>query len=132
MNVLLMQKVSGNSYCGTSNWKAAKNSAHKRSKLDETGIDVARCRHAIAQGAVNMYQGELFGYTHYLQVNRLVPRGVQFLWQDVICKYWPWFTSLPKGLSPPSALSMKPALSIMHGKARVWSCQVKCDKVEII
>jgi hypothetical protein len=69
MNVLLMQKVSGNSYCGTSNWKAAKNSAHKRSKLDETGIDVAGCRHAIAQGAVNMYQGELFGYTHYLQVN---------------------------------------------------------------
>jgi hypothetical protein len=58
--------------CGTSNWKAAKNSAHKRTKLDETGIDVAGCRHALAVGAVNMSQGELFGYTHYLQVNRLV------------------------------------------------------------
>ena len=102
----------------------AKNTARKRTNLDETGLAVAGCRHALALGAVNMFQGELFGYTHFLQVNRLVPQKVKFLWQDVVCKYWPWFTSLPKELSPPDAFSMKPALSIMHGKAHIWSCQV--------
>jgi hypothetical protein len=37
-------------------------------------------------------------------------------WQDVVCKYWPWFSTIPKELSPPAAFDMKPALSIMHGK----------------
>ena len=120
----LFQKNTSNSYCGTSNWKAARNTANVRSKLDETGLEVAGCRHALAQSALNMYQGELFGYTHYLQINRLVPQGVMFLWQDVVCKYWPWFMSLPKELSPQETFLMKPALSIMHGKAHIWSCQV--------
>ncbi|XP_028417750.1 uncharacterized protein LOC114542274 [Dendronephthya gigantea] len=118
------KKNTSNSYCGTSNWKAARNTANVRSKLDETGLVVAGCRHALAQSALNMYRGELFGYTHYLQINRLVPQGVMFLWQDVVCKYWPWFMSLPKELSPQDTFLMKPALSIMHGKAHIWSCQV--------
>ncbi len=88
------------------------------------GLRLLVADNALAQGAVNMYQGELFGYTHYLQVNRLVPQGVMFLWQDVVCKYWPWLTSLPEELSPQEAFLMKPALSIMHGKAHIWSCQV--------
>ena len=111
-----MYKNSCNSYCGTSNWKAARNNANSRAKLDETGLEVAGCRHAFALAAVNMYQRELFGCAHYLQIHRLLPQGVKFMWQDVICKYWPWFTSLPKELSPPEAFLMKPALSIMHGK----------------
>ena len=111
--------------CGSSNWKAARNTVNRQSKLDETGLIVAGCRHSLAQAAVNMHQGKLYGYTHYLQVNRLVLHNVKFLWQDVICKYWPWFTSLPKDLSPAEAFSMAPALSIMHGKAHVWSCQVE-------
>ena len=97
--------------------------------MDETGLEVAGCRHSLALAAVNMYQGELFGYAHYLQINRLVAQGVKFLWQDVVCKYWPWFTSLPKELSPAGAFLMKPALSIMHGKAHIWSCQVQSDRM---
>ena len=96
--------------------------------MDETGLELAGCRHAFGLAAVNMYQGELLGYAHCLQVNRLAPQHVKFLWQDVVChgglKYWPWFSSIPKELSPSVAFDMKPALSIMHGKAHVWSCQV--------
>ena len=79
-----------------------------------------------------MYQRELSGCAHYLQIHRLLPQGVKFMWQDVICKYWPWFTSLPKELSPPEAFLMKPALSIMHGKAHIWNCQVIYTKISCI
>lgn len=37
--------------CGTTHWKA---------HLDETGIEVAGCRHGIAQKAVNMFRGEMY------------------------------------------------------------------------
>ena len=123
-SIQYFQGHSNNSYCGSSHWKAARNTANRQTKLDETGLVVAGCRHSLAQSAVNMHQGELYGYTHYLQINRLIHHIVKFLWQDVICKYWPWFASLPKDLSPDRAFSMAPALSIMHGKAHVWSCQV--------
>ncbi|XP_028403461.1 uncharacterized protein LOC114526140 [Dendronephthya gigantea] len=56
---------SSNSYCGSSHWKAARNTVNRQSKLDETGLVVAGCRHSLAQSAVNMHQGELYGYTHY-------------------------------------------------------------------
>lgn len=36
------------------------------------------CRHAIAQHAVNMYYGEMYGYAHYLQTISLLPKNVQF------------------------------------------------------
>ena len=126
---LCMQGHSNNSYCGSSHWKAARNTIIRQSNLDETGLVVAGCRHSLAESAVNMHQGELYGYTHYLQINRLIRHNVKFLWQDVICKYWPWFTSLPKDLSPDEAFSMTPALSIMHGKAHVWSCQVFSQQI---
>ena len=119
-----MQGNSSSSYCGTSNWMAYRNTAHLRSKLDETGLELAECRHALGLAAVNMYQDELFGYAHCLQVNILAPQHVKFLWQDVVCKYWAWFCCIPKELSPSAAFDMKPALSIMHGKAHIWSCQV--------
>jgi hypothetical protein len=101
-----MQGHSNNSYCGSSHWKAARNTIIRQSNLDETGLVVAGCRHSLAESAVNMHQGELYGYTHYLQINRLIRHNVKFLWQDVICKYWPWFTSLPKDFSPDEAFSM--------------------------
>lgn len=124
VRIQYFQGHANNSYCGSSHWKAARNTANRQTKLDETGLVVADCRHSLAQSAVNMHQGELYGYTHYLQINRLIHHNVKFLWQDVICKYWPWFASLRKDLSPDRAFSMAPALSIMHGKAHVWSCQV--------
>lgn len=75
----------------------------------------------IAQRAVNMFYGEVYGYAHYIQITDMVPRKVSFFWEDVACKYWPWLTKKDQK----TASSMKPALSVMHGKAHSWSCQVK-------
>jgi hypothetical protein len=60
-----MQGHSNNSYCGSSHWKAARNTINRQSKLDETGLVVAGCRHSLAESAVNMHQGELMA-THII------------------------------------------------------------------
>lgn len=92
----------------------------KKRNLDETGLEILGCRHTIAQAAVNMFYGEVYGYAHYLQKMFLIPKKVQFLWYDVICKYWPWL----RKTDPTCVQSMKPALSVMHAKAHAWTCQV--------
>lgn len=51
--------------CGESRWKAAQNTARKKKNLDETGLEIAGCRHGLAQWAVNMFQGEIYGYANY-------------------------------------------------------------------
>ena len=111
--------------------------------LDETGLVVGGCRHTIAQAAVNMFRGEMYvimyaciytcfiwlclyiryGYTHYLHMNDFVNKRVRFLWQDVICQYWPWAERT--ALSSDNALQMKPCLPAMHAKAHTWHCQVR-------
>ncbi|XP_028415543.1 uncharacterized protein LOC114538615 [Dendronephthya gigantea] len=69
-----------------------------------------------------MFRGEIYGYAHYLHTQYLLPRHVKFLWQDVICLYWPWAVSnTPRRLL--KALDMAPALSVMHGKSHSWNCQ---------
>lgn len=87
---------------------------------------MAGCRHAIAQQAVNMKQGELYAYSHYLHVFFMLQNGVKFLWQDVVCKYWPWAkkvaTSNPVWQN--AVVAMKPALSVMHATGHSWHCQV--------
>jgi len=105
--------------CGETHWKAAANKMKKKRNLDETGLEIAGCRHGIAQWAVNMYRGEIFGYPHFLQEKRMQPANVQYFWEDVVCKYWKWAErgGILVG-------NMKPALSVMHGKAHSWSCQV--------
>ena len=45
--------------CGTTRWKAAKAFSKTMANLDETGLEVAGCRHGIAQKAVNMFCGEM-------------------------------------------------------------------------
>ncbi|KAJ7337885.1 hypothetical protein OS493_008043 [Desmophyllum pertusum] len=107
------------SMCGESHWKAAQNTARRRAKLDETGLEIAGCRHGLAQWAVNMYQGEIYGYAHFLQSQRMFPAGVEFFWEDIVCKYWKWAAKVGG-----SEMTMKPALSVMHAKAHKWSCQV--------
>ncbi len=42
--------------CGTTRWKAAKATM---ANLDETGLEVAGCRHALALKALNMFRGEI-------------------------------------------------------------------------
>ena len=92
----------------------------KRKNLDECGLEISGCRHGLAQHAINMMYGEIYGYAHYLQVNYYIPKNVEFFWYDVICKYWPWL----KKNDPATSKKMSLALSVMHAKAHDWSCQV--------
>ncbi|XP_030838107.1 uncharacterized protein LOC105443805 isoform X2 [Strongylocentrotus purpuratus] len=119
-------KESSGNMCGSTSWRAANSRSKGRRKLDECGLEVAGCRHAVAQKAVNMFTGEMYAYPHYIQVNFLLPLGVQYLWQDVICKYWPWAKkqACKDDRFKQAVTNMKPALSVMHAKAHQWSCQV--------
>ena len=72
------QNYKDNDQCGGSHWRAAGNKPKRKGNLDETGLEIAGCRHGLAQWAVNMFQGELYGYAHFLQVKRMIPRKVCF------------------------------------------------------
>ncbi|XP_072041208.1 uncharacterized protein [Amphiura filiformis] len=107
-------------------WKAARAQNTTKAKQDETGLAVAGCRHTLAQKAVNMFRGEMYGYPHFLHTSFMLQEGVQFMWQDVICKYWPWAKKQQqKPEYARGTTAMKPALSVMHAKAHAWDCQVK-------
>lgn len=131
--------------CGTTRWKAAKAASKSMPNLDETGIVIGGCRHVIAQKAVNMFTGEMYvcqnyflcigiisnngflnsyGYSHYLHEKVFAPQGVQWLWQDVVCQYWPWAERKSPLFPQSRAMDMQPALSVMHAKAHSWHCQV--------
>ena len=88
-NVIMLQKDNHQKLCGDSTWHAAGNSIQRKRNLSETGLEIAGCRHALAQHAVNMMYGEVYGYAHYMQLNYFIPNNVKFFWYDVVCKYWP-------------------------------------------
>lgn len=113
------KKADESSRCGNSNWRAAGNVIKKKRNPSETGLEISGCRHGLAQLAINMMYGEVYGYAHYLQINYYVPRKVWFFWYDVVCKYWPWLRKNDSG----TAQKVKPALSVMHSKAHARSCQ---------
>ena len=90
----------------------------KRHRQNETGLEIAGCRHGLALWVVNMFQGELYGYAHYIQEKHMSCANVKFFWENIVCKYWKW----AQKVGIPS--DIKPALSVMHGKAHNWTCQV--------
>jgi len=111
--------------CGTSQWRAAKESAKKStSKIDEEGLEIAVCRHGGLLKALNMFRGEIFAYPLFLQ-NTLSKENVTFFCSDVACKYWPYLKKVV-GHCPElrPLLNMHPLLSVMHAKAHEWSCEV--------
>lgn len=99
--------------CGESRWKAAQNTARQKKNLDETGLEIAGCRHGLAQWAVNMFQGEIYGYANYIQAKKMLPAGVRFFWEDIVCRYWKWASKIGRE----ETKTMRPALSVMHAKA---------------
>ncbi|XP_046862765.1 uncharacterized protein LOC124456337 [Xenia sp. Carnegie-2017] len=129
----VLQNFSDDGKCGESNWRAAGNKGKRKSRLDETGLEIAGCRHAIAQWAVNMFRGEIYGYSNYIHVHKMIPNNVKYIWQDIICKYyiwqdiickyWKWAVKASKS-DESNAHEIKPALSVMHAKAHNWTCQV--------
>ena len=92
----------------------------KFKSLDETGLEVATCRHRVAQKALNMFQGELFGYPLYLMKEFMMPKSVKYCFADVMCKLWKFATQH----EPELVHNIKPALSVMHAKGHAFDCQV--------
>ena len=97
-------------------------------KLDETGLEVATCRHVLAQKALNMFRGEIFGYPLFLIKNFMVPRTVKFCFADVMCKLWPFICKNEPSLTD----KIRPALSVMHAKGHAIECQVRNNYFFII
>ncbi len=65
---------------------------------------------------------------------------VDFLWADVVCKYWPWALQKNRQVSKfDHSMQLKPCLSVMHGNAHSSHCQVSagshsqatCDHVVV-
>ncbi len=114
--------------CGNSHWQAAKTNSRSYQTQDETGAVVACCNHAIMHKAINMFQGEIYAYPLFLQYNLAKRYNISFFAQDVICRYWPWLGRLcikiPGDAHLQSLTTMSPFLSVMHGKAHDWKCQV--------
>ncbi|XP_065060557.1 uncharacterized protein LOC135687817 [Rhopilema esculentum] len=112
--------------CGSSYWQAARSKAKTGfATLDETGLVVAGCRHVIALKAVNMFAGEQYGYALYLHKELMSNFNIQFFWQDIMGKYWPWLEKVSTRTPELShLLSMSTALSVMHAKAHSLDCQI--------
>eukprot|EP00795_Rhopilema_esculentum_P017827 gene17827-9517_t len=106
--------------CGSTLWKAAQERSRKFAKLDETGIVMISCRHRIAQKALNMFRGELFGYSYYLQKNFLAERGLTMLYTDVACKYSKWVQKNDPELHRMTNF----AIGMMHVKGHPAHCEV--------
>lgn len=89
-------------------------SKHCKTKknLDETGHEIAGSRHGLAQWAVDMFQGEIYGYANYIQAKKMLPAGVRFFWEDIVCRYWKWASKI--GLE--ETKTMRRALSVMQPK----------------
>ena len=123
---IYLQSPFNDVYCGNSRWKAARETTARNKKLEETGLVVAGCRHALAQKAVNMFAGELYGYSHYLHIFFLMKNSVDYLFQDVMCKYWPWAqkVGVTSSLWGKGTTDLKLALSVFHAKAHSRHCQV--------
>lgn len=94
----------------------------------ETGLCLAACRHAVLLKAINMYQGEIFAYPFYVIQSIAKQCKIDFVCQDVICRFWPWLAKvrpmLANEVGVQATAEMRPFLSVMHAKAHDWACQV--------
>ena len=63
----------------------------------------------------------IHGYEHEPYTKIFVPLEVKYLWQDVVCKYWPWVKNKMQLFEMGN---LKVCLPVMHAKAHSWHCQV--------
>ncbi len=72
-----------------------------------------------------MFAGEQYGYALFLHKQLLEDLKMRFIWQDIMCKYWPWLEKVCKKFPDwSSLLETSKALSVMHAKAHSLDCQV--------
>lgn len=116
----LIKNNTQKSMCGDSTWRAARNRPGKKNNLDETDLEMLGFRHSVTQDAVNIFQGEIYSYVHYIQKHVLTRNNTMFLWYDVVCHYWPWLIKH----DPVLANQTKPGLSVLHAEAHSWTCLV--------
>lgn len=111
--------------CGSGQWKAARDSKSAIRGQTETGSVLCGCRHQFAMKGVNMqFSGERYGYAYYLDRHFMQAKKVDFIWQDIICKYWEWRKKALEKSGHGDGAGMRPALNLMHGKLHSWECQV--------
>ncbi|XP_066934787.1 uncharacterized protein [Clytia hemisphaerica] len=115
-------KVEKDVRCG-GDWSAARNTARNKKSLDVTGLEVMSCRHQLGQKALNMHQGELFGYSLYLIKHHMLPNNVKFIFADVMCK----LRKFIERVDPETAKKFTGALSVMHAKGHSLDCQFIWD-----
>ena len=124
---LVFQEVTIDSNSG-GNWNAAKNSRHKGRSLDETGLEVATCRHYLGQKAINIFQGELFGQPLFLIKEFMVPNKIEYCFAEIMCKLWKFIGQHESNIQK----STKPALSVMHANGHAFECQVFLSIFELL
>jgi hypothetical protein len=113
-------------YCGGAQWKAARDPRSAIRGQAETGCVLCGCRHQFAMRGVNMqFSGERYGCAYFLDRHFLQPKGAKFMYQDIICKYWPWREKVLEMMEHGDGAGMRPALNLMHGKLHSWECQVR-------
>ncbi|XP_066918229.1 uncharacterized protein, partial [Clytia hemisphaerica] len=115
-------KVEADYICG-GKWNAARNNARKYKSLDTTGLEVMSCRHQLGQRALNMKQGELYGYPLYLIKEHINTRDIKFVFADVMCK----LSKFIQRVDAETAKAFKGALSVMHAKGHGIDCQFLWD-----
>lgn len=107
--------------CGKSRWTAARETAKKSgSKVDEEGVEVAACQHGMLFKTLNMFRGEIFAYTLYLQKELDMIYNIGFICTDIMCKYYLYLQKVCKTsteLVP--LLKHKSFLSVMHAKGKM-------------
>ncbi|CAL8469905.1 g9447 [Coccomyxa elongata] len=124
-------------HCGRGYWKAARDRPNKYKDLHYSGRVVGACRHLIIQRAANIIQsGESYAYHHLLHSDYTFPKGVKLIFQDIMCKWWPWSLKTNAALRAstdqsswvvPNAAAeaaAEPLVSAAHGKLHSWHCQV--------
>ncbi|XP_035528808.1 uncharacterized protein LOC118336301 [Morone saxatilis] len=118
--------VAGRSNCG-GEWSAARETSQRSSsKVDETGLELAVCRHGVLLAALNMFRGEIFAYPMFLQQLLASKHDVTFFCMDVVCKYWPYLQRISTNCPELQPLqNMRPFLSVVHAKAHDFKCEVK-------
>ncbi|XP_066912425.1 uncharacterized protein [Clytia hemisphaerica] len=105
--------------CG-GDWTAARNLPRKKSTLDDTGLQVATCRHQFVQKSLNMKRGEIFAYSHFIVRNFVLPNNITFMFSDVMCKLYKYLCRA----EPKVVQHLKGALSVMHAKGHSINCQI--------
>lgn len=80
-----------------------------------------------------MFAGEQYGYALFLHKFLSAALQMRFIWQDIMCKYWPWLKRVVvKFPELSNLLNSSRALSVMHAKAHSLDCQVGYSNTVIV